>query len=168
MQLPEELREELKKPLGELVPDSEITREELSKHIEDDSFVISVGDATVERLLSLGITPSLQIIDEQEKRKKRDTPTADNVKTSVTCINPAAEITQESMQMIKQASLLPGPVRILVIGEEDLLVIPVCIHAPEKAVVFYGQPDEGLVVVKITDEVRNKAQNLFDSMIKRE
>ena len=49
-------------------------------------------------------------------------------------------------------------------GEEDLLVIPVCIHAPDNAVVMYGQPNEGLVIVKITPEIRNKTQTLLDSM----
>ena len=56
------------------------------------------------------------------------------------------------------------PVRITVNGEEDLLVIPVCIYAPENSVVMYGQPNEGLVIVKINPEIRNKTQKLLDSM----
>ena len=56
------------------------------------------------------------------------------------------------------------PVRISVNGEEDLLVIPVCVYAPENAIVMYGQPNEGLVIVKITPEIRNKTQKLLDSM----
>ena len=55
-------------------------------------------------------------------------------------------------------------VRIMVHGEEDLLVIPVCIYAPENAVVFYGQPNEGLVIVKVTSDIRNKTQKLLDLM----
>ncbi|PJB96490.1 MAG: DUF359 domain-containing protein, partial [Nitrosopumilales archaeon CG_4_9_14_0_8_um_filter_34_10] len=46
----------------------------------------------------------------------------------------------------------------------DLLVIPVCIHAPENSIVLYGQPNEGLVVVKVTPEIRNKTQRLLDLM----
>jgi len=49
-------------------------------------------------------------------------------------------------------------------GEEDLLVIPVCIYAPDNSVVMYGQPNEGLVIVKITPEIRNKTQTLLKSM----
>ena len=49
------------------------------------------------------------------------------------------------------------PVRITVFGEEDLLVLPVCIHAPDNSIVLYGQPNEGLVLVEITTEIRNKA-----------
>ncbi len=49
-------------------------------------------------------------------------------------------------------------------GEEDLLVLPVCIHAPENAVVLYGQPNRGLVIVRITPEIRNKVETLLDLM----
>ena len=56
------------------------------------------------------------------------------------------------------------PVRLSVNGEEDLLVLPVCIHAPDNAIVMYGQPNEGLVIVKITPEIRNKTQSLLDLM----
>jgi hypothetical protein len=43
-------------------------------------------------------------------------------------------------------------------------VIPVCVYAPENTIVLYGQPDEGLVIVKITPEIRNKTQKLLNSM----
>ena len=53
--------------------------------------------------------------------------------------------------------------QILVNGEEDLLVIPVCIHAPEGAR-MYGQPNEGLVVVQVDSEIKNKTKTLLDLM----
>ena len=76
--------------------------------------------------------------------------------------NPAAEITLESIEIIKKAFEMTSPVRLIVNGEEDLLVLPVCIHAPENSVVLYGQPNKGLVLVQITTEIRNKAQTLLD------
>ena len=79
-------------------------------------------------------------------------------------IIPAAEITSQSILTIKKAFTMNSPVRIFVNGEEDLLVLPVCVHAPENSVVMYGQPHEGLVIVRITDEIRNKAQSLLDLM----
>ena len=57
-----------------------------------------------------------------------------------------------------------SPIRLTVNGEEDLLVLPVCIHAPENSVILYGQPNKGLVLVQITTEIRNKAQALLDLM----
>ena len=127
------------------------------------SFIISVGDVTTEKLIKYDITPSLQIVDGLEKRTKRELPPA-NVKTSLFCTNPAAEITSESIDTIKRALQAPKPVRITVTGEEDLLVLPVCVFAPENSVVLYGQPNEGLVIVKVSTEIRNKAQSVMDCM----
>ena len=78
--------------------------------------------------------------------------------------NPAAEISSDSISVIKKACTIPSPGRFFVDGEEDLLVLPACIHAPENAIVMYGQPHEGLVLVKVTPEIRNKVQTLLDLM----
>jgi hypothetical protein len=78
--------------------------------------------------------------------------------------NPAAQITPQSIDVLKRAFTLQPPVRLMINGEEDLLVIPACIFAPENSIVLYGQPNQGLVIVKITPEIRNKTQRLLDSM----
>ena len=162
MHLPENLRDSLKKPLGILIKDSDTTKENILKNIPQDSFVITVGDATTEKLVKFGITPSLQIVDGLEKRSKRELP-ASTAMTTFSCNNPPAQITKESLDVIKKALHVP-PARIIIIGEEDLLVLPVCVLAPENAVVLYGQPNEGLVIVRINSEIRNKTQSIMDSM----
>ena len=115
-------------------------------------------------MIDFGLTPSLQIIDGHEKREKREPLSKLTHTTELTTNNPAAEITQKSIDMIKQAFAMQPPIRLIVDGEEDLLILPACIYAPENAVALYGQPNEGLVVVKITPEIRNKAQRLVDLM----
>ena len=164
MNLPESLREELKIPLGVLLPDKETTKENIEKFLTPDSYIITVGDRTTEKMIDFGLVPSLQIIDNLEKRTKRESPKLQENTTELFVDNPPAEITLQSIDLIKNAFLSTSPVRIIVNGEEDLLVIPVCIYAPQNAVVFYGQPNEGLVIVEITTEIRNKTQNLLDSM----
>ena len=164
MNLPESLREELKIPLGVLLPDQEANKENIQKFLTPDSYIISVGDRTTEKLIDFGLVPSLQIIDNLEKRAKRESPKLQENTTELFVDNPPAKITLQSIDLIKNAFLSTSPVRIIVNGEEDLLVIPVCIYAPQNAVVFYGQPNEGLVIVKVTAEIRNKTQNLLDSM----
>ncbi|MCV0398563.1 MAG: GTP-dependent dephospho-CoA kinase family protein [Nitrosarchaeum sp.] len=163
MKLPDSLREQLKIPLGVLLPEHNVTKQNILNHIQNNSFVITVGDRTTEKMLDFGLVPFLQIIDSQEKRVKREIPKSDTL-TDLTCDNPAAEITEQSIDAIKQAFLSKPPVRLVVNGEEDLLVIPVCIHAPENSVVLYGQPNEGLVIVQITPEIKSKTQRLLDSM----
>jgi hypothetical protein len=153
----------MKIPLGVLLPERQVNKINIQKHLSENSYIISVGDRTTEKMIDFGLIPSLQIIDGQEKREKRDPPKLENA-TELTVDNPAAEITSQSVSMIKKALTMQSPVRLFVNGEEDLLVLPVCIHAPENAVVLYGQPNEGLVIVRITPEIRNKVQTLLDLM----
>jgi len=164
VKLPENLRNQLKTPFGILLPDSQVTKENVLKHISSDSFIITVGDATTEKMLKFGITPSLQIIDAQEKRSKREPPSIDMIATLISCNNPAGEISTESITTIKNSFRSKLPVRITINGEEDLLVIPVCLYAPNNSVVMYGQPNEGLVIVQIEDKIRKKTQLILDSM----
>lgn len=163
MHLPESLRENLKKPLGLLIKNSEITKETVLKNIGQNVFLITVGDASTEKMIKFGIIPSLQIVDSLEKRQKRNLPERVE-KTTLRCDNPSAEITDESMETIKKAFRMDMPVRIIVKGEEDLLVLPVVLFAPVNSIVMYGQPNEGLVIVKISEDIRNKAKTIMNSM----
>ena len=163
MKLPDSLRDQLKIPLGLLLPIGQDNKENIQKHLPDNSYIITVGDKTTEKMIEYGIIPSLQIIDGFEKRKKREFPKLGN-ESQLKIDNPAAEITLQSIQIIKNAFQMTSPIRLIVNGEEDLLVLPACIHAPKNSVILYGQPNKGLVLVQITTEIRNKAQTLLDMM----
>ena len=164
MQLPDDLRDQLKNPLGNLVSDNDPNKENIIKKIPAESVIITVGDRTTENMLQLGLKPQIQIIDGLEKRNQRIVPVDDTINTNLSCRNPPGEITEESMQVIQKAFSYESPVRITVDGEEDLLVLPVCIHAPKNSIVMYGQPNEGLVIVTITPEIRAKVQKILDAM----
>ena len=164
MQLPNDLRDQLKNPLGNLISDNDPNKESIIKKISIESVLITVGDRTTENMLQLGLKPQIQIIDGLEKRNRRTIPTDDTVNTNLSCRNPPGEITKESIRVIQKAFSCEPPVRILVDGEEDLLVIPACIHAPENSIVIYGQPNEGLVIVTVTPEIRAKVQKILDVM----
>jgi len=164
LQLPDDLRDQLKKPLGNLISDNDPNKENIIKKISAESVIITVGDRTTENILQLGLKPQIQIIDGLEKRSKRLVPKDDTINTNLSCKNPPGEITEESTQVIQKAFSCKLPVRIIVDGEEDLLVLPVCILAPENSVVMYGQPNEGLVIIHITPEIRAKVQKILDAM----
>ena len=129
MKLPDSLRDQLKIPLGILLSESQTDKTNIQIHLSENSYVITVGDRTTEKMIEFGLIPSLQIIDSKEKREKREPPKLANA-TELTVDNPAAEITPQSIDIIKQAFTMQPPVRISVNGEEDLLVIPVCVYAP--------------------------------------
>lgn len=160
MTLSDSLRKELKTPLGDLLPESQVNKDAVQKAVTG-KYVISVGDRTTEKMIGFGIIPSLQIIDNQEKREKREAFGEDGVSSLLKCKNPAAEISPQSIETVKKAFSLEPPIRITVDGEEDLLVIPACIYAPDNSVILYGQPNEGLVIVSVTSEIRNKTQSLL-------
>ena len=164
MQLPDDLRDQLKTPLGNLVSDNDPNKENIIKNFFAESVIITVGDKTTENMLQLGLKPQIQIIDGLEKRSECAVPADDTINTKHSCKNPPGEITEESIQVIQKAFSSEPPVRITVDGEEDLLVIPACIFAPENSVVMYGQPNEGLVIVTITPEIRAKVQKILDVM----
>ena len=163
MFLPENLRSELKTPLGRLVLETDPNQEQIIRETYANSLIITVGDATTEKLLKMGLIPFLQIIDGQEKRIKRNVPESELIKTYLDCQNSPGEISQKSISIIRDAFDSKPPIRITVNGEEDLLVIPVCLNAPENSVVMYGQPNEGLVIVHINREIKEKVQKIVNS-----
>ena len=151
-------------PLGDLIKEEDVSKEKILSKIGSESIVITVGDKTTENMIRFGIMPQIQVIDGLEKRNQRNIPIDETIRTELTCKNPSGEITEESIQTIQNAFSCEHPVRIIVKGEEDLLVIPVCIFAPENSVVMYGQPNEGLVLVHVTPETQAKVQKILDSM----
>jgi hypothetical protein len=46
-------------------------------------------------------------------------------------------------------------------GEEDLLALPVIALAPVSALVFYGQPGEGIVVVRADAESKSRIKAIL-------
>ncbi len=163
MKLADENRGKFKEPLGMLVPDQDVTCD-MIQEMAQRSAIITVGDATTQRVLDCGITPAVHIVDGLEKRSKRDPPSSACLQMQ--CTNPPGEITQDAVSVIRQAVSSREPVRVLVHGEEDLLVLPVCIHASLGSTILYGQPNQGLVVVKLTTQVRDKAGLLLRTMDK--
>ena len=164
MFLPENIRNELKIPLGRLILNSSSEKENYIRSVYSEKVVITVGDATSELLIGLGLIPLLHIVDGQEKREKRSPPSLDSINTELTVKNNPGEISPESFNLIKNIFKQKPPIRLLVDGEEDLLVLPVCLFAPENSVVMYGQPNEGLVIAEITDELREKIQKIVNQM----
>ena len=112
MHIPENIRNQLKTPLGDLIKD--VNKENILSKISSESIVITVGDRTTENIIDLGIRPQIQVIDGLEKRNQRNIPIDDTIKTELTCKNPPGQITEESMQTLQKAFSCEGPVRVIV------------------------------------------------------
>jgi hypothetical protein len=167
-----DILKELKKPLGKLILESDITEKKIRKEIVGNNRkIITVGDRSTERLISFEIFPNLAIIDGVERRQERRSSLADKLIalkakdiTRISCINPAGSITQEAITKIKFALSGERNFILQVVGEEDLLTLPVCYFAPSNSLVCYGQPQEGLVIIKVKNSMRRKAKELINSI----
>ncbi len=164
--LPENLRKELKKPIGELITDDTKICE---KYNEIDGTLITVGDVCTLKAISCGKMPFLAIIDFKTKRSevpahqnilRRVPPSYRRVKVK----NSPGTISDELIKVIEAVFKNKIPSLIVIEGEEDLAVIPVIIHAPEDSWVVYGQPDEGAVFIKINKLLKENALKILDMM----
>ncbi len=160
--LPEDLRYELKKPLGKLIPSSEISKQSLLEEVYGAKFVVAVGDATSETLSRLKIQPDIYVVDGREQRGVRNLPYLE-AKNEIKVKNPAGFISEEALKAILEAAKLEKPVRILVEGEEDLLALIFLATYPPSTVLFYGQPNEGVVVAR-PKSCRDKANYILGRM----
>lgn len=156
--LPENLRVELKKPLGVFI-------ENLSD-LKKTGMIICVGDKSTEKTLKSKLTPKICIYDGQVARKKIRIP--EIVKNfsarEIHVKNPPGKITEETFNAIKKAIRDDENTKIIVDGEEDLTALAAVSSAPVGSVVLYGQPNEGLIMVKVDDNIKDKVGRILKEM----
>jgi uncharacterized protein (UPF0218 family) len=105
----------------------------------------------------------LSVTDNKTLRKWTKAVVLEN-KNVLHIVNPQGTITDEAITAIQVALQNQAHTHLQVDGEEDLLTLIAVLYAPESAVVVYGQPHEGIVVVKVTKEKRVEAARLLNLM----
>lgn len=171
--LPDTLRPRFRESFGSLYRGKgDDTIKKLSKDLGSPTKLISVGDVTTFHLLNLGIIPDILIVDDRTKR----VPASDRVVvgtkhkgfTEISVDNPAGVITEDLIDAVRNALDADENVRIFVRGEEDLAAVPAILMAPEGSAVLYGQPDEGVVLVKITLAKKEQIKDLLNEILKEQ
>jgi GTP-dependent dephospho-CoA kinase len=161
------LRRKLKKPLGRLFRSVDVRGDEFLALASGASLVIAVGDRVTETLQeTTGRPPDVFVIDGRERRAPREIPRVAHGST-LRAKNPAGCVTRSARSAIRRAFSSEKPVMVLIDGEEDLLAIPAVIEAPLGAVVFYGQPLEGVVAVEVDEISKENARGLLRRMSSR-
>lgn len=158
--LTKEVRNELKKPLGKLFSGKN-EREVVKKVIKEISNkkLICVGDTATNSFLSIGFKPDICIFD---GRVRRNEYIKTRLKPNLFVYNPPSSITKESWRIIKSA-IKSGIGKIFVNGEEDLLVIP-CVLLSKDNFIVYGQPSEGLVLVRSDEKAKRRFKKILLEM----
>jgi pantetheine-phosphate adenylyltransferase len=176
--LPEFLRQELRKPLGQVILAEENQLEETAKKalhyfkIMKSVMVISVGDVITSSLLKIGFDPDVKIIDFRVRRKDvASIWSMSHFATAVTECDIGRYANQPGTINLKTTSLLKSKIKkflltgkkswLLIKGEEDLLVLPSILLAPLGSVVIYGQMDLGVVLVLVTEEKKREVVKLL-------
>lgn len=177
--LPEDLRPELRKPLGTLIKGSEDDKEKVAKETrkllekEKHTLSIAVGDIVSSTLEGAGFSPDIKIIDFKTQREFLPSFSgsehfdAKNIAGKIDLVS-VKHLAKEIEKTIKNKTMPTGrqaKKTITIDGEEDLLVLPVILLAPLESVVFYGQRDVGMVMVRVTEEIKKQVMELMSQFI---
>ncbi len=161
--MPAVLKEELRKPFGNIYKESSQVLEEYK-----NSFVIAVGDVISLSLYKSDNQAAISIVDLKTRRSmlaEDDIEIFYSLESLTSARNAAGTIEQNAVERIKNAiqeyrtSKLKQT--IVVAGEEDLLTIPAILLAPLDSVVVYGQYNVGVIAVHVTEEKKHEIQELL-------
>lgn len=156
--LPVTLRILLQEPWGEIL-------NEIPNNLDPDK-TVTVGDVTTKLFLDKNIYPKLSIIDlvieRDHKVKNIQELGFTGSETIIRVKNHATSITPELMGAVQKSLEGLSKTLIIIEGEEDLAVLPVLLFVPAGFTIFYGQPGQGMVKVRVTDKIKKKAKNLLE------
>jgi uncharacterized protein (UPF0218 family) len=161
-----ELRVKLKEPFGILIRGSFAETMDKMENIvkrEKPPRIVSVGDTVSRNLHEHELNPQLSITDNKRMRR-RVKPRTFTGKNIVHVRNPQGTITEEAITAIREALESNERFHIIVDGEEDLLALIAVLYAPENSLVVYGQPYEGIVVIRVTSEKKAGAKEILKAM----
>ena len=171
LSLPDDLRGELKEPLGPIYTDADALL--AAADVATGGPIVAVGDVVTYHLLEAGHAPDVALVDERTERTTVDETVAsviDAARTQtfthvVTVDNPAATLTEDLLRELAAAiERAPETTLLTVDGEEDLAALPAALALPDDGHVVYGQPGEGMVLVSLDDETRERTRSLLTAM----
>ncbi|WP_144906489.1 GTP-dependent dephospho-CoA kinase family protein [Halobellus captivus] len=159
--LPKDLRGSFKDPLGPVYTDTEALLAEAGEPI------IAVGDVVTYHLRRAGHSPSVAIVDGKTKREAVDAEIREALADPEhrrDVENPPGALSESLLATLAAAVAADETVTIVVDGEEDLAALPAVLIAPLGATVVYGQPDEGMVRVAVTEDAKAEMRSLIERM----
>ena len=127
---------------------------------------IVVGDATLANFIQYHWPYDIAIFDQQIQRQKTFlvVPTKENLETVK---NPAGQITlklsQQLFSLIHKRTMHSNSQYLEIAGEEDLATVVAVLLAPLGSYIYYGQPNQGLVEIVVTEQIKEKFANALQS-----
>lgn len=161
--LPSSLRDSLRVPFGEIIDAAvyDFSGDEVDH-------LIAVGDVTTMLLHKRNIVPQLSVVDLLVEREQRFKTVEEmglkTVSLTYSVQNTPGLISPEVFERVRDAfiEIARGRTILLhVIGEEDLTVLPILLHAPLGWILCYGQPQAGTVKVIVTEEIKKRCREML-------
>lgn len=165
--LPEKMREELAKPHGRLYRGHGDQLLLEVEEVKDCKLLCCVGDLVSASAVRVGLNPDIAVIDGKTLREDKVDFDYEFFDEKIDAFNPAGYITCELISALRKAIDFAGKgkkVLVFVDGEEDLAVIPLGLLLPEKSLVIYGQPHEGVVALVIDNNKKFLILNILNRM----
>ncbi|MFB6161629.1 MAG: GTP-dependent dephospho-CoA kinase family protein [Haloferacaceae archaeon] len=159
LRLPPDLRGELKEPMGPVYDDPAALLADAGEP------VVAVGDVVAHHLFEAGHEPRVAVVDGLTERAtapesvRSSLPPADRTVT-----NEAGTLSRDLLVALRDAVRGEGPTVVGVDGEEDLAAVPALLVTPLGGSVVYGQPGEGMVLVRVDEAARDRARDLLGRM----
>jgi uncharacterized protein (UPF0218 family) len=137
----------------------------LSELIEKESprKIISVGDVVSDNITKQKIYADVFIVDNKVMRISTP-PISLETNETLYVKNPPGTLSDEAWLTVKKAVSQTQRTKVVVDGEEDLLALIAISYAPNGSFVIYGQPHEGIVVVKVTEEKKQEVREIVEAM----
>lgn len=164
--LPEEMREELKRPLGLLIegdPNETVRKLEEIYSFMKPPMLASVGDFVSRNLLAHCLEPDIIVFDGRIMRRDVE-PIEPKGRFEIRTRNRPGMIEEGAWEALGKAVKLKRRVAVLVEGEEDLLVIPLISLMPLGSMIVYGQPNVGVVMIEVDRKMKEWAEGFIARM----
>ncbi|MGB9719642.1 MAG: DUF359 domain-containing protein [Candidatus Anstonellales archaeon] len=159
LRITEELRAELKEPLGRMISIDEVAKTQKK--------IVAVGDIVVLSLLEKNVRPYIAVFDfknlrkeisEEEKQKLvSHFPKAKKVS------NPPGTLNEEIFEIAKK--LLNSGGALFVDGEEDLVALAFLRSLEKDFLLIYGIFEKGVVAVEGGEKTKEKAKSIIKRMV---
>ncbi len=159
------LRKKLKQPFGNLITDVDTW---FKRRSFDPSKIITVGDVVTASFNNYNIGQRISVVDFFVARKRKFSNIKEHgfsgSETKISTDNPAGTLTSSTFKACKDIFTTVSSARIVMIveGEEDLVVLPFVLTAPLGYHIYYGQPDRGIVEVKITEQRKKETYSIIN------
>jgi len=122
-----------------------------------------IGDSVTQYFIDHKLPFNYCVIDHLVRRQPYKVDLKSSKPTlTLTTNNPPGKITRQSFNTI-QKLLNSDSGLIDVSGEEDLLGFPFALLLPINSLVIYGQPKQGIVIIRLTETKKDQIAHIIDS-----